>query len=181
MKKSVFVAFLLSSSLFAQSDSFYEYVKVKSSKPIYETIYREIPNKECREVTYKIKINDDYDHRKRDDSLGIDSLVGTAAGVVVGSQIGKGNGRVAAQIVGGLLGAKVAHEIRNKDSYDDYNNKDHESYRYETRTECYNKPKRIKEKVLTGYKNYFTYKGIKYHKISDTPLKRVKITHTIEF
>ncbi len=181
MKKSIFATILFASTLFAQSDSFYEYVKVKSSEPVYEEIYREIPNRECKEVTYKVRVDDGYhQNQRRDDSLGIDSLIGTAAGAVIGSQIGKGNGRVAAQIVGGLLGAKVAHEIRNQNSYDDYDN-GYESYRHETRTECYNKPKRVKEKVLTGYKNYFIYKGMKHYKISETPLKRVKITHMIKF
>lgn len=37
------------------------------------------------------------------------SLVGAGAGVAIGNQIGKGNGRKTARIVGGLAGAAIAH------------------------------------------------------------------------
>ncbi|WP_072680739.1 glycine zipper 2TM domain-containing protein [Arcobacter sp. LA11] len=188
MKKIFLVGLLLVSSSFAGSDRFYDYAKVRYSEPIYEYKYNRQPKRECKEVRYKI--NDNYDDRyyssnNYNDELGVDTLIGTAAGAVLGSQIGKGNGRVAAQIVGGLLGAKVAHEIRNnyKPRYNNrYNDRYDDDYRYETRTECYDvSHKRVKRKIITGYKNYFVYNGEEHYKITNRPKRKIKITHTISF
>ena len=187
--KSIFLIAILSvTSLFAGSDRFNDFVKVKYSEPIYEYVYHRSSQKECKEVRYKVRNNykDNYDDRyyssNYNDQLGVDTLIGTAAGAIIGSQIGKGNGRVAAQIVGGLLGAKVAHEVRNNYKPDYQNNRyDRDDYRYETRTECYDKPKKHKRKVVTGYKNYFVYNGVEHFKIASRPLRKVKITHTIDF
>lgn len=176
MKKILLSAVLLISSLFAGGDRYQDYAKVKYSEPIYEYVYDRSSNKECREV--RVKVRDDDYYSNYNDSLGVDTLIGTAAGAVLGSQVGKGSGRVAAQIVGGLLGAKVAHEIRNNYKPND---RYYDDYRYETRTECYDTPSRVKRKVVTGYKNYFVYNGVEHFKISDRPLRRVEITHSINF
>lgn len=179
MKKLIVGTIFLATSLFAGSDSFHKYAKVKYSEPIYEYVYTKVPQRQCEEVRYKVK-NRNYDDRyysSNNDQLGIDTLIGTAAGAVIGSQIGKGNGRVAAQIVGGLIGAKVAHEIRDYNEYD----RGYEDYTYETKTECYKKVKRVKEKVITGYKNYFVYNGVEHYKVTSRPKKRIKITHRIDF
>jgi len=176
LKKIVLTGLLFISSLYAGSDRFHDFAKVSYSEPIYDYVYDRKSHRECKEVRYKVR--DDRYYSDYDDNLGVDTLIGTAAGAVIGSQIGKGNGRVAAQIVGGLLGAKVAHEIRNNyrpnDRYDD-------NYRYETRTECYDKPSRAKRKTITGYKNYFVYNGVEHYKISNRPMRKVKVTHTINF
>lgn len=178
-RKTFLAGLLLTSSVYARSDSFYDFARVSYSEPIYEYVYDRVPNRVCHDVRYKVRDNydDGYYSSNYDDSLGIDTLVGTAAGAVLGSQIGKGNGRVAAQIVGGLLGAKVAHEIRNnyKPAYND------STYRYETKTECYDEPQRVERKMITGYKNYFVYNGVEHFKVTDRPLNKVRITHTIDF
>lgn len=180
-KKIALTSLVAVSSLFAGSDVFHDYTKVTYSQPIYEYVSHKEPQRECKEVRYKVQNYDDrYYESNYNDSLGVDTLIGTAAGAVLGSQIGKGNGRVAAQIVGGLLGAKVAHEIRNnyKPNHQ-YNNYD--DYRYETKTECYDVGRVSQRKELTGYKNFFTYNGVEHFKISHRPLHRVQITHTINF
>jgi uncharacterized protein YcfJ len=180
MKKLSLLLIFLVTSLFAGENRYYDFAKVTYSQPIYEYVYdRGNPHKECREVRKKVTSYDNGYYSNHDDSLGVDSLIGAAAGAVIGSQVGKGNGRVAAQIVGGLLGAKVAHEVRN-------NYRPNASYydddRYVTTTECYTVHDRgVKRKVITGYKNYFTYKGTEHFKITDRPLNRVRITHTIDF
>lgn len=176
---------LVSTSLFARGDRFNDFARVKYSEPIYEYVYDRSNRQECKEVRYKVRNNnhdDRYYSSNYDDKLGVDTLIGTAAGAIIGSQIGGGNGRVAAQIVGGLLGAKVAHEVRNNYK-PNYNNSryDRDEYSYETRTECYDVPNKHKRKVITGYKNHFVYNGVEHFKISNRPLKRVKITHTIDF
>ncbi|WP_321471175.1 glycine zipper 2TM domain-containing protein [Halarcobacter sp.] len=180
LKKTFLAGVILTSAAYAGSDRYHDFARVTYSEPIYEYVYENVPNQVCEEVRYKVR--DNYDNRYYssgyDDSLGVDTLIGTAAGAVLGSQVGKGNGRVAAQIVGGLLGAKVAHEIRNNYKPNSYNNR---NYRYETKTECYDRPQRVERKMLTGYKNYFFYNGNKHFKITNRPIKRVKINHTISF
>ncbi|MGB6330003.1 MAG: glycine zipper 2TM domain-containing protein [Halarcobacter sp.] len=188
--KNIFLITILSiSSLFAGSDRFIDFAKVTYSEPIYEYVNSRSHRQECKEVRYKVKNDnyyDNYDDRyyssNYNDGLGVDTLIGTAAGAIIGSQIGKGNGRVAAQIVGGLLGAKVAHEVRNNYKPEhNYNRNNRAEYRYETRTECYDKPKRHKRKMITAYKNYFNYKGVEHYKVTNRPLRKVKITHRIDF
>lgn len=180
MKKLSIIALFLGTSLFAGGDRFHDYAKVSYSEPIYEYVYEREPQRECKEVRQKVRNYDDryYSNDSYDNSLGLDSLVGIAAGVAIGNQIGGGNGRTAAKVVGGLLGGKVAHEIRNnykpnryENSYDDY----------EIVTKCYKTNKRVKRKMITGYKNYFTYKGNRHHKITTRPQSRIKIIHTISF
>lgn len=185
MKKILLAGLVLTSSLFAGSDSFYDYSRVTYSEPIYEYVYDQ-PRRECREVRHKVRYND-YDDRyysnsNYNDELGIDTLIGTAAGAVLGSQVGKGNGRVAAQIVGGLLGAKVAHEVRNNYKPNHRHNNRYDDYRYETRTECYDVVgHRTKRKEIKGYKNYFVYNGVKHYKITKRPKRKIRINHIINF
>lgn len=181
LAKKIFLAgLLLTSAAHAGGDRFRDFARVSYSEPIYEYVYEKVPNRVCEEVKYKVR--DNYDDRyyssNYDDSLGVDTLIGTAAGAVIGSQIGDGNGRVAAQIIGGLLGAKVAHEIRNSNRVSSYGS---DNYRYETKTECYDEPKRVERKMITGYKNYFVYNGVEHFKITDRPIKRVRINHSISF
>lgn len=184
MKRILLAGLFLTSSLFAGSDRFYDYVKVTYSQPIYEYVYDKKPQKKCKEVRYKVRdrnYDDRYYSSNYNDSLGVDTLIGTAAGAVIGSQIGKGNGRVAAQIVGGLLGAKVAHEIRNNYKSSNVYNDTYDNYRYETKTECFKTHKRVQRKEITGYKNYFVYNGVEHFKVTNRPIRKVKITHTINF
>lgn len=183
MIKVALTSLALTGLLYAGSDSFHDYAKVTYSQPIYENVYDKEYKRECKEVRRKVRNYDDryYSSNDYDDRLGVDTLIGTAAGAVLGSQIGKGNGRVAAQIVGGLLGAKVAHEIRNNYKPNDRYYNDHDDYRYETSTECYDRPQRVKRKMITGYKNYFTYNGVKHYKITERPKRKIRITHTISF
>jgi len=181
MKKLSLVLIFLVTSLFAGGDRFYDYAKVTYSEPIYDYVYdRGDTRTECKEVRKKVRDYDDGYYSDYNDSLGVDTLVGVASGAIIGSQIGKGNGRVAAQIVGGLLGAKVAHEIRN--NYNQEPRRYASNSRYVTTTECYDvREQGIKRKVITGYKNHFTYNGDRHYKITDRPLQRVRISHTIDF
>ncbi|MEA3498116.1 MAG: glycine zipper 2TM domain-containing protein [Campylobacterota bacterium] len=107
--------------------------------------------------------------------MGLDTIVGMGLGVAIGNQIGKGNGRTAAKVVGGLLGAGIANSHRgyrdNTQYCDEIRYKDEVITRYDYRT----------EKKLQGYKNIFFYNGQKYTKITNHPLKRVKVTTSISF
>ena len=164
---------LAGTTAFAGGETYYEHARVTKSEPIYEYVYEREPHRECYEEKVRVrnKKNNYYDSN----SIGLDTIIGATTGVVIGNQIGKGNGRTAAKIIGGIVGGAVANNMR--DGYDNYD----EGYTYETRTKCYDKSRRIKRKMITGYKNYFVYKGTQHFKVSNKPRKKVRITHTIDF
>jgi uncharacterized protein YcfJ len=171
---------ILSSSLFAQGDRFTERVKVNYSKPVYENIQEIIPNRDSRcYEEYEVRTPK---HRtssyRNENTIGVDTIIGATTGVIIGNQIGRGNGRVAAKIVGGLLGATLANGIRNSNYSHDRNNTE---YYYETkrRNICNNRV--INKRVLKGYKNYFRYNGKSYSKFSNYREKYVTVETRINF
>ena len=71
-----------------------------------------------REDCYQDTVEVDVPCGRQQDtnSIGIDTIIGATLGIVVGNQIGKGNGRDAAKVIGGLLGATVANNSREGSS-----------------------------------------------------------------
>jgi len=175
---------LSSISLFANYETNTTFAKVSYSEPIYTFVNKKV--KECYEVPVQKRVyrNDNYRHNSSYDtnSIGVDTLIGATIGVVLGNQIGKGNGKTAAKVVGGILGAAVANNSREyKDDYRSYDRRAEPRYEtvYETKCETRKGPK--KKRVITGYKNYFSFNGEQYTKISDRPLRKVRIEQTISF
>ena len=179
MKRVSFILIFLSISLFARVDSFTEVVRVDYHKPVYETVERVIPHKHnhnCFEE-YEARVNRPNSYQDNN-SIGIDTIIGVASGVIIGNQVGKGNGRVAAKVIGGLLGASVANSMRNNE----YHNSNEYTYETRRRNICNKRDKKIiRENILTGYENYFTYKGKTYSKFSSEKRRNIKITTTIDF
>lgn len=169
------ILILGASSLFAGGDTYYEHAKVIKSEPIFEYVYETKSNKECYEE--KVRVNNRKSRGYNTNSIGLDTIIGATTGVIIGNQIGKGNGRTAAKIIGGLMGGAVANNMR--DRYEPYN--DNRGYTYETRTKCYDNPTQIRKKMITGYKNYFVYNGNEHFKVSNKIRRKVRITHTIDF
>lgn len=164
MYKSLVFLLIMISSLFAQEDRFYSYVDVSHSEPMYE--YRDIP--EQREY-YAPPSARSYESNN---SIGLDTVIGATAGVILGNQVGRGNGKTVAKVAGGLVGAGIANGTRDmRDGSRDYNPQYNPQGSYSVRT----------ERVLVGYKNYFIYEGREYFKISYNPLQRVEIIKTIQF
>ncbi|MFV0561520.1 glycine zipper 2TM domain-containing protein [Malaciobacter mytili] len=167
MKKLLILISTFISFSFAQSQENLEFVRVSYSEPIYEYITIKRPIQECYEEEYHERVG------SSNNSIGLDTIIGATAGVVIGNQIGNGNGRTAAKIVGGLLGGKIANELRGSTN---------NSYETKYRTRCVTKYEdKKRKKVIKAYKNYFTYDGVEYAKVTNEPLKRVKITKTITF
>lgn len=172
---------IFSSSLFAQGDRFTQRVKVNYSKPVYENVQEVIPNRDSRcyeEYEVRTPINRTSSYRN-ENTIGVDTIIGATTGVIIGNQIGRGNGKVAAKIVGGLLGATLANGIRNSDY--SHNNRNNTEYYYETkrRNICNNRV--INKSVLKGYENYFTYNGKSYSKFSPYRENYINIETNINF
>ncbi|RXK01018.1 hypothetical protein CRU98_00775 [Arcobacter sp. CECT 8986] len=175
MKKIIVLSALFTNLIFANSLQSNEFARVTHSEPIYKEVRVSQPVQECYEQEYRQKVYDDNYSYSNNNSIGLDTIVGVTAGAILGNQIGKGNGNTAAKIVGGLLGGKIANELRTNDS---------NSYHYETkyRTKCETKYEKVRTKrVITGYKNYFKYDGVKYSKVTKHPKKRIRIYKTIDF
>lgn len=115
-------------------------------------------------------------NHNNNNSLGVDTLIGATVGVVIGNQIGKGNGKTAAKIVGGVM-ANASRENRN------YYNSNHGNERHEIvyETRCETKKHHRKEKIISGFKNYFNFDGKEYTKITKHPISKIKIKHSISF
>lgn len=187
MKKPNKLLFLglivLSTSLFAQGDRFSESVKVDYSKPVYETIEEIIPHRhtsDCYEE-YEVRTPRNRVSTYRNENIiGVDTIIGATTGVIIGNQIGRGNGKVAAKVIGGLLGATVANGMRNYERVHDNT----DEYYYETKRKniCNNYAKKVVRKnVLKGYDNYFTYNGKRYSKFTNQREDYIRVETRINF
>lgn len=156
---------LASSTLFAQNGVEYKNYKVKYSTPKYTKIQYSQPVEVCQEVQIPKYSYASQSHN----SIGIDTIIGATAGVVIGNQIGGGSGRDAAKIVGGLLGAKMANSMRKPKRH---------LQGYETQTQCNTSYETEYKNEISGYENHFYIDGIKHMKFSQTPLKRVRVKIT---
>jgi len=180
MKKLILFLLLSFGLLIADTRVYHQKVDVIKSEPLYKTISKQVPYEECYNEEYEQKVPTYSNRRKhKDDSIGLDTLLGVTGGVVVGNQIGKGNGKVAAKIIGGLLGGVIAHDIRNSQK----SNTHHDDYYYETKSirKCKTKYESYEEEIHVGYKNYFLYNGKEIYKITKRPKKRITIKNTISF
>jgi len=180
MKKLLLFLLISFGLLLADTRVYHSKVDVIRSEALYKTINKKIPYEECYDHEYTQKVPT-YSNRKsnKDNSLGLDTLLGVTGGVVVGNQIGKGNGKVAAKIIGGLLGGVIAHEIRNNGRTNTKSN----DYYYETKNvrKCKTKYDTYDEEVQVGYKNFFMFQGREVYKITKRPRKNISIKNTISF
>ncbi len=107
--------------------------------------------------------------RQDTNSIGVDTIIGATLGVVIGNQIGKGNGRDAAKVIGGFLGAATANSQREESNCKSYETVNICNPRYEYRT--INK--------LIGWQNCVYIDGEKYCKQTNKKLKWLRIKKTI--
>lgn len=185
MNKILLLIFMCVSFAFAKQHTTYFHAYVTHSEPVYE--YRSIKYNNYDNYDesnyYRSDYNDSYssnyntNNSANSNTIGLDTVVGGTVGVILGNQIGRGNGRTAAKIVGGLLGASIANNTRHENTnyrqnngYNNYNDNRYKKHK-----------KRRKQKVLVGYKNYFVYKNTEFHKFSTHRKNRIRITETINF
>jgi uncharacterized protein YcfJ len=179
MKRFILSLTLLATSLFAESYSWTEYVRVTSSKPQYERISQRVPYQECYDK--RVEVNRAYDRRGavRDHDRVVGSILGGAIGGAIGHQIGKGKGNDIATVGGAILGTIVGGE-----AFDGENDRVYGAYepRYETKRECVTRYRDsgVRNRLI-GYKNIAYYKGKRIEKFSDRKLSTIPITVTISY
>ena len=169
-KLQVFIMLSLSISLYSydEGSSYYDYVNVTQSIPIYKTIIERKPYKDCYNVNYKAKVDcysDETTNNRDNNSIGLDTIIGATAGVILGNQFH--NHKDASRVIGGLAGGLMANNMRNQDSGDCYENK--------TKRKCVTKYKEEEKNILTKYKNIGYFNGREIIKYSERPINQIRI------
>ncbi len=142
-------------------------IKVTESTAITKPYTQKVKTSErCYEQTIEQYVN--CGDRDRN-TIGIDTIIGATLGVVIGNQMGHGNGRDAAKIIGGLSGGYIANQQRAQKRCKTYNQV----------TKCDPVYEYITEDRVVGYRNCAFYKGQKVCKESSTPLEYLNVTQKI--
>lgn len=140
-----------------------EYVPVTRSEPVYSTIIKNIPHEVCQDQQVAVQ------HQAGSNSP-MGAIVGGIIGGVLGHQIGGGSGKVAATIggttVGTMIGQSSSRDPRTT---------------YQSVRRCVIQYEKKSENVLTGYINYAKYHDQDIAKMSDEPLKEIKVTSSFSF
>jgi uncharacterized protein YcfJ len=139
------VAMLLASGVHAQG---YDYARVLSAKPIYETVEVQDGREVCRNERVEYV---EYRGRQRSESA---SVVGAIIGGVIGNQFGSGRGRTAATVAGAALGSAVARDAQNAPRYSRHSRRSYGNERV-----CSYEPNYRTERELVGYDVRYDYKG----------------------
>lgn len=140
-----------------------EYVPVTRSEPVYSNIIKNIPHEVCQDQQVAVQ------HQTGSNSP-MGAIVGGIIGGVLGHQIGGGSGKVAATIGGATVGTMIG-QSSSRDPRTTYQSVRRCVIQYETKS----------ENVLTGYINYAKYHGQDIAKMSDEPLKEIKVTNSFSF
>lgn len=166
MKIGFLVLFSLFSFLFADE----ELVKVTEVTEITKPFTNKVKvGEQCYEDTVEVDVR--CGEAKDTNSIGIDTLLGATIGVVIGNQIGKGNGRDAAKIIGGLGGGYIANQSRNANQQT--------CKSYETVRRCEPKYEYTTEYKTVGYNNCATIDGVKYCKQTKEPIEYLRVKKTV--
>lgn len=153
----------------ALADGRYQYARVLSSDPIYETVSYTVPVEECRQepVAYP-------QDRGRASATGpiVGAIIGGALGNAVGhKKRNKQVGTAVGAILGGSIGADIARRHRQQNAYTRYGTEQVCSVYHEERF----------EEELTGYRVTYRYGGETYsttldHDPGDSLRVRVHVT-----
>ncbi|MGB1227678.1 MAG: glycine zipper 2TM domain-containing protein [Poseidonibacter sp.] len=173
MKKVLLSILICGTFAFAKQHTTHTHAFVTHSEAVYEYRHNKRDYQRYDDSYENNRYRNNYNSSySNNNTIGLDTIVGGTIGVIIGNQIGRGNGKTAAKIVGGLLGAAVANNTR----YDRNDN-----YSAQTDYVRYDNYKSRNRKVLVGYRNYFIYKNKEFYKFSKHRKNRIRITETINF
>jgi|GEM_PF-427172 len=147
----------------------FEKYKVISSTPITQTITQKVKvSEEIRDKVVKRAVP--CNRNINTNSIGLDTIIGAGIGLAIGSRVGKGHGREAAKVLGGLGGGYMANQMRINSYNTCYENRVIQDVvpSYET----------ITKEVITGYNNCVMVDGKKLCKESNNPLKFIHVKRT---
>jgi uncharacterized protein YcfJ len=132
----------------------YDFARVISAKPIYETVEVDDGREVCRNERVQHAPQYDRGYRPQRESS---SIVGAIIGGVIGNQFGSGRGRTAATVAGVALGSAIARDNERERAYG-YGQRRSRSV-VTTERICTFEPSIRTERELVGYNVRYDYKG----------------------
>lgn len=169
----------------AYTNEAYDYAKVVSVDPVYETYQVNKPVQHCYDEQVRVR-GDRYRKHSRHDSK-TPEIIGGIIGGAIGNRIGKkggGKARDVATVVGAVLGGSIARDVKHNNRhkreryYDDnyYNSSD----RYETVQRCETRDSYTTRQELVGYDVTYKYRGNVFHsQLNEHPGDRIKVKVTV--
>jgi uncharacterized protein YcfJ len=136
----------------------YDYARVVSAQPIYETVEIDDGREVCRnERVHHAAPN--YGRGYRGERRETPSIVGAIIGGVIGNQFGSGRGRTAATVAGVALGSAIARDNERDRAYGYNDNRRYSRSVVTTERVCTIEPRIRTERQLVGYNVRYDYKG----------------------
>lgn len=165
---------VLGNTLKAEHHRRVDYARVTHVTPIYNTVERRVPHKEC--WTERVPVKTKYPRRSHHSSATptiLGGVIGGAIGHAVGS--GKTNKKVGAAI-GAIVGASVGNDI-GKQHY----HKPRPKKRFKDVKRCEVHYNTETEQQLSGYQVDYRYFGQTYTtEMSEHPGKKIKVLVKVE-
>ncbi len=166
MKKPLILlcSIVLSASLFGETISFSDSVRVIKSSPEYRTVTTRTPYQECWDEQVPVSSGGGSDN--------IGALIGGVAGGILGHQVGGGSGKTAATVGGAIIGTLVGKNLsQNQNS----------GTTYKSQRKCVTKYDERASEKFVGYKNIANYKGRTIIKYSNRPLREIRLSITATY
>ncbi len=171
MKKSfiLILAVAFCTSLFAETISYSDSVRVIKSSPEYRTVTTRTPYQECWDEQVPVSSNNNV----ANDNIG--ALIGGVAGGILGHQVGGGSGKTAATVGGAIIGTLVGKNLSQNQ------NQNYNEPTYRNQRRCVTKYEERSSEKFVGYKNIANYRGKTIVKYSDRPLHRIRLHITVGY
>ncbi|MDX1808820.1 MAG: glycine zipper 2TM domain-containing protein [Sulfurospirillaceae bacterium] len=166
MKKLLIFALVFASAatLFAESLSFEQSVRVIKSTPEYRTVTVRTPYQECWDEQVPVSTSSGNDN--------VGALIGGVAGGILGHQVGGGSGKTAATVGGAIIGTLVGKNLsENQNTQTTYQNQ----------RRCVTRYKEGTSEKFIGYKNIAKYKNQTIIKYSDSPLQYIRLIINVSY
>ena len=160
-----FYSIALGTTLFADTISYNDTVRVIKSTPEYRTVTTRTPYQECWDEQVPVNSSNGVN-----DNLG--ALIGGVAGGILGHQVGGGSGKTAATVGGAIIGTLVGKNLSENQN---------QGTTYQTQRKCVTKYEEKSSEKFVGYKNIANYKGKTIVKYSDRPLHRIRLHISVSY
>jgi uncharacterized protein YcfJ len=169
MKKILFFTLVVASvtSLFAESFSYEQNVRVIKSTPEYRTVTVRTPYQECWDEQVPVTTSSGGGN----DNVG--ALIGGVAGGILGHQVGGGSGKTAATVGGAIIGTLVGKNLSD--------NQNVQTTSYQNQRRCVTRYKEGTSNKFIGYKNIANYKNQTIVKYSDAPIKYIRLVINVSY
>ncbi|XOV78596.1 MAG: glycine zipper 2TM domain-containing protein [Aestuariibacter sp.] len=186
MKKLIYSIAIMSMAfagpLMAGTNYAYDYARVIKAEPVYETIYHDVPVRQCHYSTPRRYHKHPHSHREHSYHSATPTVMGAIIGGAIGNAIGhnKSNkkvGMAAGAILGGAIGHDIAQQKRHH-YYDGHHTKHYRHTRHYGKTRHCSVSYESSESYrrLKGYHVTYQYKGERYDTFThEHPGHKIKI------